>query len=371
MVIAGGGPAGLTLSILCADAGYQVLLIEKEQYPFHKVCGEYVSMESYDFIRRLGLPLHEMNLPVINTLQLSDAKGRLYAFDLSLGGFGISRFTLDNALYQIAKSKQVELVAQTKVLDMIFEKDKFIIHTTKENYQASVAAAAYGKRSNIDVKWQREFILTKPAKLNNYIGVKYHIRYAHPENLIALHNFKNGYCGISKIEDEKCCLCYLTTAENLQSNENSIQQMEQQMLWKNPRLKEIFSNAEFLYKDPLVISQISFSQKSQSENHILMIGDAAGMIAPLCGNGMSMAMYAAKIAFENIHLFLQKKISATQMETKYKNEWRQLFQRRLFIGRSVQRFFGNNISTSLFLKLMKSNKWLAEKIIRSTHGTAF
>ena len=52
-VIVGGGLAGLAASILLARNGRQVALFEKESYPFHKVCGEYISMESWDFLRRL------------------------------------------------------------------------------------------------------------------------------------------------------------------------------------------------------------------------------------------------------------------------------------------------------------------------------
>jgi flavin-dependent dehydrogenase len=63
IAITGGGLAGLTLSVQCADAGYRVLLIEKEQYPFHKVCGEYISNESTGFLERLGLPLRDLKLP--------------------------------------------------------------------------------------------------------------------------------------------------------------------------------------------------------------------------------------------------------------------------------------------------------------------
>ena len=52
--IAGGGIAGLCLANLLASSGKSVLLLEKEKYPFHKVCGEYISMESYDFLCRIG-----------------------------------------------------------------------------------------------------------------------------------------------------------------------------------------------------------------------------------------------------------------------------------------------------------------------------
>ena len=69
--IIGGGLAGLSLAIQMARKGYSVVLFEKEKYPFHKVCGEYISMESWPFLLSLGLDLSALNLPKIDTLNLT------------------------------------------------------------------------------------------------------------------------------------------------------------------------------------------------------------------------------------------------------------------------------------------------------------
>jgi flavin-dependent dehydrogenase len=371
VAIIGGGLAGLSLAIQCAGAGYAVILFEKEDYPFHKVCGEYISNESLPFLQRIGVPLQLYHLPQINTLCLSDVSGRLYQFPLHSGGFGISRYTMDNLLYRIALEKGVIVKTNTKVQDVQFANDCFTIITSAGNYKARVACGAYGKRSNLDIKWKRAFTLQKSNKLNNYIGIKYHIQYQQPDNVIALHNFKDGYCGISKIEGDKCCLCYLTTAANLKQYNNSITQMERVLLSQNPQLKDIFNSATFLYQQPLAISQISFEPKAQVENGVLMLGDTAGLITPLCGNGMSMAMHASLLAFSNIDLFLQKRISRTQMENQYAIAWKKQFSKRLLAGRMVQRMFGGETSTALFLRTMSGLPWLANRVIRLTHGEAF
>src|SRR5947208_17124622 len=86
--IVGGGLAGLSLSIQLAKAGYAVVLFEKEKYPFHKVCGEYISMESWPFLNQLGLPLDEMELPIISKLVVSSPSGKVIKSLLGLGGFG-------------------------------------------------------------------------------------------------------------------------------------------------------------------------------------------------------------------------------------------------------------------------------------------
>ena len=358
------------LRSLALTKGTQLSLFEKEEYPFHKVCGEYISLESYDFLVRLGLPLHEWNLPVIKKLLVSDRKGKAYNFDLDLGGFGISRYKIDDALYQTALKKGVLVYTNTKVNDIVFEDDVHLIQTNKGEATVRIAVAAYGKRSNLDVRWKRDFVERKPNKLNNYIGVKYHVRLDQPKDEIALHNFKNGYCGFSAIEEDKYCLCYLTNANNLSTNNNSIREMQEQVLFTNPLLRKIFTMAEFLNTIPFTISQVSFEKKTRAEKHVLMLGDAAGMITPLCGNGMSMAMHSASLAFDQINLFLQEKISRNDMEKNYLNHWNKNFSSRLATGRAVQRFMGNN-STSMFLKLMHMLPLVSKQVIRLTHGNAF
>src|SRR4051794_1965031 len=102
VAVIGGGLAGFSVAIKCARQNYKVILFEKENYPFHKVCGEYVSLESWNFLQGLGLDLASLQLPIIRKLEVSDVKGETYAFDLPLGGFGVSRFFLDGSLYKLA-----------------------------------------------------------------------------------------------------------------------------------------------------------------------------------------------------------------------------------------------------------------------------
>jgi flavin-dependent dehydrogenase len=256
------------------------------------------------------------------------------------------------------------------VNEIIFNGKEFTITGSTCKISSKVAAGSFGKRSNLDVKWNRDF-LQKANKLNNYIGVKYHVEANLPADTIALHNFKNGYCGISKIEDDKYCLCYLTKAENLKRNNNSISEMEKNVLQKNPYLKKLFSSVKVLPGFPVTISQISFNKKLQVENNVLMIGDAAGMITPLCGNGMSMALHAGKIAFNCIDHFLQKTITRQQMENKYAEEWKKQFAKRLTTGRFIQQLFGKESITNLFITSIKPFPFLIKKLIKLTYGKPF
>lgn len=371
VAIAGGGLAGLALSIQLAKAGHRVIVFEKEKYPFHKVCGEYISLESWNFLEEHGIPLSDWNLPIIKRLLISAPNGKILEHDLPLGGFGISRFKLDAALASVAKSNGVTLVEEVKVNQVDFENKRFIIQTSSSTYEATISCGTFGKRSNLDIRWKRNFTRQKSNKLNNYIGVKYHVQTDFPDDMIALHNFNDGYCGISRIEDGKFCLCYLTTAKNLQASENSIAVMEKNILQRNPFLEKIFTSAEFLYKEPLTISQISFAKKNQVQDHILLIGDAAGMITPLCGNGMSMALHGSKIAFNCIDQFLHGKIERHEMEQEYIDRWNKQFNKRLGMGRFIQRFFGSEFLSNFLIQSLKPFPRIISWLIRKTHGEPF
>jgi menaquinone-9 beta-reductase len=371
VAIVGGGLAGLSLSIQLAKAGYSVAVFEKEKYPFHKVCGEYISFESWNFLEELGVPLSDWNLPMIKRLLVSAPDGKDIEQELPLGGFGISRFKLDASLAEIAQTTGVQIFEQTKVNDIIFKKSLFSIQTYMVRYRARMVCCSFGKRSNLDIKWRRKFTLQKNNKLNNYIGVKYHIQTDFPADLIALHNFNGGYCGISRIEENKYCLCYLTTAKNLQSNGNSIKNMEKNILQCNPYLAKIFSSSIFLQDQPVTISQISFEKKSQVEAHVLFIGDAAGMITPLCGNGMSIALHGSKIAFECSVPFLQGKIDRHEMEQYYADRWNREFSKRIQTGRFIQRFFGDKFLVNLLIRSLKPFPKFINWLIRQTHGQPF
>ena len=366
VIIVGGGLAGLSSAILLAERQYKVLLLEKESYPKHKVCGEYISMESKPFLQSLGIPVDDMHLPVINKLQVTDTRGNELNTTLPQGGFGISRYKLDAMLAELAQNAGVTLLTKARAENIQWENDSFTVNAKGHDYRSKVVLGSWGKRSNIDVKWQRPFITEKVSALNNYVAVKYHISYPWPADAVGLHNFDSGYCGISQVEDGRTCLCYLTTAASLHQSGNDIKKLEQNIVMKNPWLHKIFSNAEFLYDAPVTISHISFEKKGQVEDHVLLLGDAAGMITPLCGNGMSMALRAAKTASALADQFLQSHITRNDMEANYAAAWKTSFSKRISLGRFVQSNFGKGGTTAFFIKMANALPFVRKALNNGT-----
>lgn len=366
MIVIGGGLAGLTASLELARAGVEVLVIEKRGYPVHKVCGEYVSNEVRPYLQLLGVDIAGLGAIPIGRLAVSSQAGKILEAPLRSGGFGISRYLLDDALYQLCLAAGVRFLLNTSVSQVYRTNGGFKIQTAYGDFYESIyLVGAYGKRSHLDTKQGRSFT----RKSSPYMAVKYHVRYDQPQDLIALHNFKGGYGGISAVEDGKYCFCYLTQRSNLKDSGGSLAKLEHEVLGRNPCLGKIFSEAEFLYRQPLVINEISFQKKSCIENGVLMAGDTAGLITPLCGNGMAIAIHAAKVLSSLIARGVSGELDRVGVETEYRRQWQRAFGMRLAAGRIIQSAFGKEKLTDTVLAFLRSTPGLTREIIGLTHGS--
>jgi len=76
IAIVGGGLAGLTAAIHLSKLGYSITLIEKNTYPKHKVCGEYVSNEVIPYLNWLGIHPEILQPAQIEHLHFSTKNGK-------------------------------------------------------------------------------------------------------------------------------------------------------------------------------------------------------------------------------------------------------------------------------------------------------
>ena len=365
IVIIGGGLGGLIAAILLAKNGRSVLLIEKKNYPFHRVCGEYISNEVKDFFQREDLFPSELKPTEVTRFKLTSASGRSVEMPLDLGGFGISRYVFDNHLYRKAVDLGVDFRLQEQVLETVFhrEKNHFQLELKSgETLYANHVVGAFGKRSTMDRTLKRSFI----QKRSPYIGVKYHIKGEFEPDVIAIHGYHGGYCGLNPIENGLFNLCYLGSRQQLRDC-GSIQKMEERFLYENPYLARLFKEGEFVRDKPEVINEINFEPKLPIENHLLMVGDAAGLIAPLFGNGMAIAIHSGKLAAEAI---LQNS-SRSAIERHYQENWRRVFEHRLAMGRLVQKLFNVPQMAELATALLQRSPFLGRQIMKRTHGKPF
>ena len=363
VIIVGGGLAGLTAALDLSGRGFRVAVFEKSSYPRHKVCGEYLSSEILPYLKSLEIDLHQ-GVP-IDTFELSTLGGKSFTAQLPLGGVGISRYTLDHLLYQKCLDNQVDIYFEA-IKQITYEGDNFSVCGQKsEGFQARVVIGAYGKRSGLDKSLHRPFIEEKSP----WLAVKAHYRHSgFPQNKVALHSFAGGYCGLSKTESGAVNLCYLASYRNFM-NFRDIDAFNKNVLSANPFLKAFLEEAQPLWEQPLSIAQVSFARKEVVLDHILFCGDTAGLIHPLCGNGMAMAIHSAKLATEAIAVFLlSKEKDRKLMENNYALAWKKQFEKRLQFGRVLQQLLINKKLSDVVFSGMARFPALTRQVIRKTHG---
>ncbi len=365
VIIIGGGIAGLTAAIHLSKEGHRVLVIEKNRYPHHKVCGEYVSCEIVPYLKKLGVFLGRSGGVRITTLQMSAVSGKSITTKLPLGGIGISRYVFDCLLYERACETGAGFEFES-VVSIVYNKEAFNVVTEKgTSFTSKMVIGAYGKRSVLDKQLGRNFIKHRSL----WLGVKGHYEYAgFPEDQVALHNFKGGYGGLSRTEGGVVNFCYLTSYKSFQKEKN-VDGFNKRVVAENPFLSSFFEKSKLIFEFPLTIAQISFKPKTRVENHVLMCGDTAGLIHPLCGNGMAMAVHSAKIISEHINTYFKnKEYDRNRLEKDYETQWVKAFEKRLWAGRCLQSLFLNEKLSNIAITTALKSPKLVQKLIRTTHG---
>jgi menaquinone-9 beta-reductase len=363
VIIAGGGLAGLTAAIHLAQKGQKIILFEKENFPRHKVCGEYLSLEVAPYFEQLNISVQDLEPKNISRLHYSSPTGRSLEVKLPMGAYGVSRFALDNLLYETAVGNGVEVIHE-KLTGIEFLNGSFKVNTSKEQYEAGYVLGCFGKRSVLDKNLDREFF-QKPAP---WVAVKNHYKLQDfPDDLVGLHNFKGGYCGLSRTENGSINMCYLATYRSFKDHKDP-EKFNEKVLRKNPFLNSFLAKASPVFDRPLTIAQISFHKKQAVGDHVLMLGDAAGLIHPLCGNGMAIAIHSAKIASEELLKHLESGNSREEMELAYKKRWEKIFSKRFNAAGWLQKVLMKESLAGFSQAVISKVPFLLPQIIKRTHG---
>ncbi len=364
VAIVGGGLAGLTAAIDLAQKGHDVVVLERKSYPRHKVCGEYVSNEIRPYFQRLGISLSEWPVSPVDRFRLHAPSGSWVESALPLGGFGLRRYALDGKLYQFALQSGVTVHLETAVSEARHGDMATTLTSRKgSSWKARVVLGAHGRHAPLDHRLDRAFVREK----SGLFAGKFYVKGEFPADLVALFAFPGGYAGAVRVEDGTVDVAYLVRQDDLQSA-GGVSQLESQLLRRNPALNELLQKSRRVPDSDLSIANVSLRPKEPVVQHILMIGDAAGMIPPVCGNGMAMAVHAAKLAAESADRFLRGVTLRPEMESQFAQSWKKELGSRLSWGRVLHPVLCRSFSSEAAIAGLRRVPNLLTPIIRRTHG---
>lgn len=373
ILIAGAGVAGASLAIRLAMVGVDVTLIERDKFPRHKLCGEFVSPESLVHFREMGV-LDEM-LAIggerINETVFYSTRGRSVSVPSgwfengTLGALSISRANMDLCLLNKAKQLGVNVLDETTVTKTITESGRInAVKLRNKNgeafeTQADIFIDATGRARILSKQFSSE--KNKRAEI---VAFKAHLKNTDvPPGVCEIYSFRGGYGGLSLVEEGAANCCFIMRADVVKKYGNDVDEVFREVVLKNPRARLMMKDAEPMF-DWIAVSIDSFGAKDlvPAEN-LFAAGDAAAFIDPFTGSGMLMALESSEILSECL---TQTDLTVAEVAQKYRAAHERRFRRRLAICRIMRgAAFSTRVATATIF-VLGLNKSVRHFLTRNT-----
>lgn len=340
VIVAGAGIAGSSAAIQLARAGHRTLLLDRQAFPRHKTCGEFMSPETREMLEYLGIDLLQLEEPArpMEQARIYLPGGGEIVAPLPGNAWGISRYELDVLLHRKARAEGVEILTQAAVTGISQREDRWYeaevkLGNSKARYEARAVIGAYGTRRP---KGLGEFGGThRDEKV--YVGVKSHYTGLEPENRVELYFSEHGYTGISPIQNGMANVAALLALDYVQGAGKSVPDILQGAAVNHPKLANRLKTAVPVQGTQVSVAPVRLSTAPEPWSTFPHIGDALLMIPPLCGDGMSIALRSALLCSDWTSRYLQGKVSRDEWENGYIQEAGREFGDLLRRARTVQK----------------------------------
>lgn len=371
VIVIGGGLAGCSAALQLARRKYDVLLLEKSTYPRRKLCGEFLSPEAQSSFRQLGAleDVRTCGAHPIRQALLTAPNGATWRTELPRTALGFSRYRLDHLLCRHARAAGAEVRTNTTARHVQGSlADGFDVTAGGDHLKGRLVIGAYGRRERLDRTLDRSFF----QKPSSYVAFNAHYKGPSPapNGTIELHGVHRGYCGITPIEEGYYNVCWIGRTENLKSADGAPESMLRDLRRQNPVLDTRLQRFTRTSDDFKAVSQIPLRPKRRFADDVCMIGDAAGMIAPLCGDGMAMALQTADLVLPLAADFLDGHRSPKAFREAYQSRWSAAFERRMVLGRWVHWAAFRPFAAAALVHACQLVPPLGRWLIRATRGTS-
>jgi menaquinone-9 beta-reductase len=392
ILIVGAGPAGASLAIRLAACGFETVLIEREKFPRHKLCGEFISPECLEHFRALGV-LDEMLAAGgerITETRFYAPSGRSVSVPSewlgnAQGALGLSRAEMDFRLLEKARAAGVEVFEETQVIGLLFEnaevcgvrvrsKDGATREipadlTIDATGRANVLGKLVDKIQNSKFKIQNKSQIPNPKSQiqNRLVGFKAHLENVHLEKgRCEIYFFRGGYGGLSHVENDRANHCFLIRAELVKKYIGQTNSLVEEVIFENRRARETMRDATAVI-DWLAVSVDGFGLKDLTPApRLLAVGDAAAFIDPFTGSGMLMALESAEILARSI---AENRFSPAAAAGNYNLKFQQKFRKRLRVCSLMRRAaFVPNFAKTV-ISVLSLSRVAQEILARATRGS--
>lgn len=271
LLVVGAGPAGLATAIHAARAGLDVTVVERRPGPIDKACGEGLMPHTLRHLDGLGITPHGKPFRGITYL---DSTRRVEARFPGPAGRGVRRTVLSEALHDAAASAGVRIVKGD-----IREVQQDANSVRCGGLQARYLAASDGLHSPI----RRQLGLDRPTKGGRRWGIRRHFRVAPWSDTVEVYWAAHTEAYVTPVADDCVGVAILTSRQG---------KFDDHMA-EFPALAARLAGAEG--GPARAAGPLRQRAASQHSGRVLLVGDAAGYVDALTGEGLGIALGGAEL----------------------------------------------------------------------------
>ncbi|HEV8081891.1 MAG TPA: NAD(P)/FAD-dependent oxidoreductase [Chitinophagaceae bacterium] len=375
VIIMGAGPAGAGTSIFLTRAGIPHVIIEKNQFPRDKICGDACSGKTV-FVLRKANPLWPDEI-FKNTADYMPSHGVIFVSpngkllnipfnpakipEGQAPGFITPRLIFDNFLFEKLASEYAAIYQKATVKSMERQADgkvKVSFSQGDETYEvtAPLIVGADGDKSQV----RKNFLSSHSSSKAYCVGLRayYHgVTGLHENHFIELHFLPEvlpGYFWIFPLPNGITNVGIGMMSDRIRKKKINLREEMLNAIKTNPNISHRFSNAKLLDKIQGWGLPMCMKRQPLSGDNFLLTGDAAGMIDPFTGEGIGNALYSGMLAaFAIDELLKADEYDAALIKEKYDDV---LFKR-----------IGNELKTSATLQRLCHYRWLFNFVVEKAH----
>jgi flavin-dependent dehydrogenase len=277
VAIAGGGPAGLAAAIRCAERGFRSVVLERAAPPPDKACGEGLMPSGLRELHALGVRPAGMPFHGIRYLQENRAVEARFRGG---SGLGIRRTDLWAALHQRALAAGAE-VRRAAVLAARAQDDRVEIDTDAGAISARLLVAADGMHSPL----RRAAGLDGAPPARSRFGLRRHFSLAPWSDLVEVHWARGVEAYVTPVGPQNVNVAFLWERGEADAGFDDL-------LGRFPPLRHRLAGAPAA-SEVRGAGPLEQRVRSRVGPRLALIGDAAGYVDAITGQGLSLAFAAA------------------------------------------------------------------------------
>jgi len=363
--ITGAGPAGLSAALFLSKAGIPCVLLEKAVFPRDKICGDALSGKVLSILKKYNPDL----IPELNDQPFTTGSDGVAFFApngkslrvpfkssqnrLHHPGYTAKRIHFDNFLAeQVRKQANIDFRENIEVGEIIHSDKGVIVQDKQGNHilrseliiLGNGAHSAFAKKAGINVEHKHY-----SAGIRQYFS---HVDGLDPENFIELHFLKDllpGYFWIFPLSNHEANVGLGIRSDVVSKKKLNLKKIFEDTIANHPAIKNRFTNAVSTSKVEGYGLPLGSKKRVISGDRFMLSGDAASLIDPFTGEGISNAMISGMFAASQVAKCLDANDFSAEFMKSYDEE--------------VYRRLGKELELSTKMQQLVNYPWLFNFVV--------